>query len=100
MDRNRVELTGRLAEMSALRHTPAGTPIVMCVIAHQSLQTENGSNRKVVAEVEAKAIGKTAQAISLLQPGQALQLSGFIASANLKQPRRLVLHIDEFELLN
>jgi len=93
-------LTGTLTELLALRHSPAGTPIQMCVIAHQSLQQENGNQRKVVAEVEAMAMGKTAMLISQLNQGQRLAVYGFIASANQKQPRRLVLHIDEFELLN
>ncbi|WP_159665045.1 primosomal replication protein N [Andreprevotia sp. IGB-42] len=100
MDRNRVEITGVLSELPALRHSPAGTPIQMCVIAHQSQRIENGTARKVVAEVEAMAIGKTALALSQLRQDQPVRATGFLACANQKQTRRLVLHIDEFELLN
>ncbi|KAF0815010.1 hypothetical protein IGB42_00087 [Andreprevotia sp. IGB-42] len=53
-----------------------------------------------MAEVEAMAIGKTALALSQLRQDQPVRATGFLACANQKQTRRLVLHIDEFELLN
>ncbi|WP_084186870.1 primosomal replication protein N [Andreprevotia chitinilytica] len=100
LDRNRVELSGTLVELPVLRHSPAGVPIQACVISHQSQQHENGATRRVVAEVEAMAIGEIGIKLGRIGIGKLVRVSGFIVSANQKQARRLVLHIDEFELLN
>jgi primosomal replication protein N len=58
---NRVELTGVLIERKALRFTPAGVPVVECLIGHQSEQLEAGSPRRVECEIQAIALGSTAQ---------------------------------------
>ncbi|AOX99188.1 primosomal replication protein N [Jeongeupia sp. USM3] len=99
-DRNKAVLGGTLIELPALRYTPAGIPVQHCVISHESSQQENGKLRQVIVEVEAVAVGPTGQAISRLTTGQQLKVRGFFAAAGQRQRRRLVLHINEFELLN
>ncbi len=46
------------------------------------------------------AIGEIGIKLGRIGIGKLVRVSGFIVSANQKQARRLVLHIDEFELLN
>ncbi|MBK7955637.1 MAG: primosomal replication protein N [Candidatus Accumulibacter sp.] len=95
---NRVELTGTLIERKALRFTPAGVPVIECLIGHQSEQLEAGSPRHVECEVQAIALGTTAQWLQAASPGAALRLSGFLAarSRNSRQPR---LHITTIEFV-
>jgi len=44
--RNRVELSGRLLELGALRYTPAGLAALEFKLAHESEQDEAGAKRK------------------------------------------------------
>ncbi len=96
--RNRVELGGVLLERKALRFTPAGVPVTECLIGHQSEQLEAGSNRRVECEVQAIALGETAQWLQAANPGARLQLSGFLAarSRHSRQPR---LHVTQIEFV-
>jgi hypothetical protein len=55
---NRVELAGTLIERKALRFTPAGVPVIECLIGHQSEQLEAGSPRRVECEIPAIALGR------------------------------------------
>lgn len=95
-DLNRVELSGTLIERKALRFTPAGVPVVECVIGHQSEQVEAGLPRRVECEMQAIALGETARWIQDAAPGTAVRLTGFLAarSKNSKHPR---LHVTQIE---
>ncbi|UXY13729.1 primosomal replication protein N [Chitiniphilus purpureus] len=93
-------LDGTLLELPALRHTPAGIAVQEMVIGHESQQQENGAPRRVLANVKAVSVGTQAIAMGGLQLGQALRVHGFLAAASQRYPDRLVLHIDEYELLN
>ncbi|MDR3429086.1 MULTISPECIES: primosomal replication protein N [Silvimonas] len=97
---NRVLLNGTLIEMQALRITPAGIPILELVLLHESEQLENEMPRRVTLEAPARASGPTAQALSKLQIGQQVRVAGFLVSMGQKLRRRLVLHIEQYELLN
>ncbi|WP_432720313.1 primosomal replication protein N [Jeongeupia wiesaeckerbachi] len=99
-DRNKTVLGGTLIELPPLRYTPAGVPVQHCVISHESSQQENGKPRQVILEMEAIAIGTVGQALNRLATGQQLKVRGFFAATSQRQRRRLVLHINEFELLN
>ena len=95
---NRVELTGILIERKALRFTPAGVPVVECLIRHQSEQVEAGSPRAVECEIQAIALGTTARWLQAATPGVGLHLTGFLAarSRNSRQPR---LHLTKIEFV-
>lgn len=69
-----------------------------CLIGHRSEQLEAGSRRRVEYEIQAIALGATAQWLQAASPGAALQLTGFLAarSRNSKQPR---LHITTIEFV-
>ena len=77
--RNDAVIGGRLIKRSALRYTPAGIPIVDFVIAHNSVQSEAGSRRKVQCDVDAVAVGELAVKIDAVKINQPLQVTGFLA---------------------
>ena len=93
---NRVELSGTLAELGALRHTPAGIPIVDLRIRHESETIEAGSTRKVEAEVEAIAFQAQARLLAAAAPGSPLRVEGFLC-AKSRRSKKLVLHLTKIE---
>ena len=91
---NQLLLAARIAEMSALRHTPAGIPAIDVLLEHESEQTEAGSNRKVAMAMKAVAFGATAEALAAQQMGSQWRFSGFLAAA--RGGKHPVLHIQSF----
>ncbi len=98
MDRNQVVLTGRIAELDALRYTPAGLPLINFRIAHASEQIEAGHKRKVECEVQAMMLGEPAQAAAGLKTGDSIKARGFLARKS-QHSQQLVLHLDKIELI-
>jgi primosomal replication protein N len=93
---NEVQLSGQVVGREALRHTPAGIPILTFIVKHESAQVEGGVSRQVGFEVEAMAVGDTAQRMDALQTGRKVRLRGFLASRS-RLSTRLVLHVNQFE---
>jgi len=95
---NEVELSGQVVAREALRHTPAGIPILTFVVKHESRQIEGGTSRQVGFEFEAMAMGEVAQRMEAdaLQTGRRVHLEGFLASRS-RLSARLVLHVNRFE---
>jgi primosomal replication protein N len=94
---NRVELCGDVIEREALRHTPAGIPILALRVQHESTQIEGGLHRQVKFEIDAMAVGETAQRMDAVRLGQRVRMHGFIATRS-RLSTRIVLHIDRFEI--
>jgi len=61
---NRVEISGVLTGLQALRHTPAGVPVVEFRLKHESERAEAGANRKVSAEIDAIAFEAQARLLA------------------------------------
>ena len=99
MTRNEAVIDGRLLKRSALRYTPAGTPVLDLRIEHRSIQNEAGRPHKVRCEIEAVAIGGLAVTLSTAKLNQPLQISGFIAQQSLVN-RKLVLHAVDAKLIS
>ena len=95
---NRVELSGRIAELGALRHTPAGIPLIELRIRHESEIAEAGSTRKVEVEVEAIAFQAQARLIAAATPGSPLRIEGFLC-AKSRRSKKLVLHLTKIEFI-
>jgi len=95
---NRVELSGRLVELGALRHTPAGIPAIEFRVRHESEALEAGAKRKVSAEVEAIAFEGQARLVSGSAPDRALRLQGFLC-AKSRRSKKLVLHVTNIEFV-
>jgi len=95
---NRVELTGVVSALDALRYTPAGIPIVELSLTHESPQVEAGKPRDLICEVMAMAAGQVALRLVQAQLGARIKVTGFLAHKG-KSKVQLVLHINEFEFI-
>jgi primosomal replication protein N len=91
---NRVALTGRLAEVGALRMTPGGIAVVQFRLRHESECSEAGKNRKVKAEVESIAFEAQARLIAAAALDSPLQVEGFLCAKSARS-KKLVLHITQ-----
>ena len=98
MDCNQVVLTGRIAEMDALRYTPAGLPLMAFKIGHVSEQIEAGFRRKVECEIPAIAMGDPAQVVAGWKAGDSIKAAGFLARKS-QHSQQLVLHLNRIELI-
>ncbi len=94
---NRLTLEATLAEPGSLRYTPAGIPVIECVLQHRSVQAEAGGERRVDLELAAFAVGPTAKALAEVASGAGLRVDGFLAR-RYRTGVTLALHINEFEL--
>jgi primosomal replication protein N len=95
---NRLELSGRLLELGALRLTPAGVAALEFKLQHESEQPEAGGNRKVQAEIGAIAFEAEARLIAGRPLGSEVKLLGFL-SAKGKRSKKLVLHVTNVEFV-
>jgi len=91
-------MTGVLAAMESLRHTPAGLPLVQFRLAHKSLQVEAGYKRQVECEMSCVALGEAAVAISRVAAGTQVKVTGFLNRKN-RMSAQLVLHATSTEIL-
>ncbi|PTD95379.1 primosomal replication protein N [Pseudothauera lacus] len=95
---NQVRIDVVLAELQPLRRTPAGVPVVNCLLAHQSQQIEAAVKREVAVELQAVAVGELANVLAVAAPGVKLRASGFLAAKSLRS-RAPVLHLNKIEFL-
>jgi primosomal replication protein N len=97
-DDNGVVLQGSLVEMDALRHTPAGIAILKFRLAHESMQTEVGTQRRVSCELAGVAFDVEAKLLASAPLGAKMRIAGFLdrRSRNSKQ---VVLHATKVDFL-
>jgi primosomal replication protein N len=93
---NRVELQAVLVERQSLRYSPAGVPILSCLLRHASVNVEAGGSRQVELEIAAVFAGRIAEQADRLALGAELKVTGFLAPKR-RQSRQLLLHVTEFE---
>ena len=98
MARNRLELSARLLERGALRHTPAGLAALEFKLVHESEQDEAGGRRKVQAELGAIAFEANARLIAARPLGSEVKVQGFL-SAKSKRSKKLMLHVTDIEFV-
>jgi primosomal replication protein N len=91
---NQTVLDARIAEISALRHTPAGIPAIDLSLEHESQQVEAGGARQVKVAIRAVAFGAMAEALKVQALGSEWRFSGFLAAA--RGGKHPVLHIQSF----
>ncbi len=94
---NRVELSGVVSELKALRHTPAGVPVVEFRLRHASERAEAGGARKVEAEIDAVAFESQARLLSGAM-GRSLKAEGFLC-AKSRRSKKPVLHVTNIEFV-
>jgi len=93
---NRIVFSGTLAELDALRHTPAGVPIVKFRLAHDSEQSEAGAMRKVSCEIAAVAFEREARLLSSAKLGSIVTVTGFMERKG-RSKTQVVLHATHIE---
>ncbi|WP_431273306.1 primosomal replication protein N [Variovorax ureilyticus] len=92
---NQLVLTACVAEIGALRFTPAGLPAVDARLEHESTIVEAGQSRNVKAAIKAVAFGSVAERLARQALGSLWRFQGFLATpGNGKHP---VLHIQDFQ---
>jgi len=91
---NQLSLQARILEMGALRHTPAGLPVLDLILTHESEVIEAGLPRRVEMTIPAKAVGQWGQKLASLPLGAEMRVRGFLAPTR-KNSGRLVLHIQQ-----
>ena len=85
-------------EAKALRHTPAGIPVLEFRLRHESERAEAAAQRKVSAEVEAIAFETQARLLAQGAIGRRLKAEGFLCARN-RRTKKLVLHVTNIEFL-
>ncbi|QDL37978.1 primosomal replication protein N [Rhodoferax sediminis] len=92
---NHVVLTACIAEVNALRHTPAGLPALDMRLEHESSIEEAGQMRQVKMAIKAVAFGAMAERIGQQIIGSAWKFTGFLANA--RGGKHIVLHVLDFQ---
>jgi primosomal replication protein N len=95
---NKVEISGVVTELKALRYTPAGVPVVEFRLRHESERAEAGAQRKVNAEIEAVAFEAQARLLAAGPLGKQLKAEGFLC-AKSRQSKKPVLHVTNIEFM-
>ncbi len=91
---NQLVLTASIAELSALRYTPAGLPALDLRLEHESLLQEAGQDRQVKASAKAVAFGALAERLVKQAVGSSWRFQGFVATP--RNGKNLVFHIQDF----
>jgi primosomal replication protein N len=92
---NQLVLTASVAELGALRYTPAGLPAIDLKLEHESTLQEAGKARQVKTALRAVAFGAIAERLAMQSMGSLWRFQGFLATpGNGKHP---VLHIQDFQ---
>ncbi len=85
-----------LAARDALRHTPAGIPIVDFHLAHESTQREAGAMRQVSLDMSCVAVEELARLVTGSPLGARMEVAGFLAPRG-RSSRRPVLHVTDLK---
>lgn len=92
---NSLVLTACVAELGALRFTPAGLPAVDLRLEHESTVLEAGQPRQVKAALKAVAFGGVAERLAGQALGSLWRFQGFLA--NPRNGKHPVLHVADFQ---
>ena len=87
-----------MVELDALRHTPAGVPVLGFRIGHRSKQVEAGLPRDIEVEIQAKAVGQVASLLAGAKLGSYVRVTGFLAHKSAKS-RQPVVHVNTIEFV-
>ena len=93
---NHLQLEAAVVERESIRYTPAGIPIVSCMLQHRSEVVEAGVRRQVEMTLQALAAGELAGALERCELGAVARFAGFLALRS-RNSRTLVFHITELQ---
>jgi primosomal replication protein N len=91
---NTFRLHACIAELEAMRYTPAGLPALNLVLEHNSQAEEAGHIRQVKLQMKSVAVGAVAERLARQAPGSQWNFSGFLASS--RNAKSIVFHIQDF----
>jgi len=91
---NLLVLSACIAELEALRYTPAGMPALNFRLEHESETQEAGQTRQIKVAVKAVAFGTLAERLVKQPIGSVWRFSGFLGNA--RHGKSIVFHIQEF----
>lgn len=89
---NRWLLEARIVERAPVRYTPAGIPVVNCLLHHCSHTEEAGIARQVEMDVPAVAAGEIGGALERCVLDQIFRFTGFVAPRG-RSSRGWIFHI-------
>ncbi len=98
MSKNIFSLEARIIERDPVRYTPAGIPLVECVLEHASEVIEAGAKRKVDMTLSAITIGECSGALADYPLGKIACFVGFLAPRSLRV-RSVRFHITQIEVV-
>ena len=87
-----------ISQLQALRHTPAGIPVVEFRLKHESERGEAGARRKVEAVIDAIAFEAQARLLAQSALGRPLKAEGFLCVKN-RRSSKPVLHVTHIEFM-
>lgn len=95
---NQLSLTACIKQAQPLRYTPAGLPVLVLTLSHQSWQTELGERYLAKLDIEAKLMGQAAL-VWQHRTGSMVRASGFLSHKSLRfaKPVLHIQHIDEIQ---
>lgn len=99
---NYWKLQACIEEVKALRHSPAGIPILDCVLMHTSEAVEADNKRLVQARIQAVVLGDVARQLQQYGVGLQAVFSGFMSTPINQRNRRMssvIFHIQTFTML-
>jgi primosomal replication protein N len=91
---NSLVLSACVAELDAMRYTPAGMPALNLKLEHESETQEAGQIRQIKVAVKAVAFGALAERLVKQPIGSVWKFSGFLG--NTRNGKSIVFHIQEF----
>ncbi len=94
MPANTLVLSACIAELEAMRYTPAGIPALNFRLEHESETQEAGQPRQIKVAVKAVAFGTLAERLAKQAIGSVWRFSGFLGNA--RHGKSVVFHIQEF----
>ncbi|SFI92859.1 primosomal replication protein N [Nitrosomonas sp. Nm34] len=98
MNYNQTVICGKIIRIDPLRYTPVGKAVIEFEVSHASRQIEAGIERLVICKIFAVALADMAKAISGLEVGSSVKLTGFLAKRN-KISSQLALHVAHIDIL-
>ena len=84
---NRLDVQGQVTELSPVRYTPAGIPVLEFLISHESEVTEAGQPRQLAFVLPVLAMGDLVQMAGTISLGTTVRIQGFIAPVRKDSPK-------------
>jgi primosomal replication protein N len=87
-----------MRNLQPLRYSPAGVPLLMFELQHQSRQSEADKALDVIVNIRAQAAGELAQEVGRFGDGTEIVVKGFLARTSQRSDIP-VLHVNSYKLL-